>query len=138
MDFNTAVEQLRQLDPKPYLRRSAHSSGNSGYICPHCHSGTNGNHNTGAVKYYPQTRTASCHACRKKVDAIDLYQDERGITDFVEAVKALAAEQGMIIEDNTGSSWRRSAPEDFAPADPAEVEELEPAQATAETGTSLL
>lgn len=119
MDLNTAVEQLRQLDVKPYLRKATHG----GYICPHCGSGENGTHNTGAVKYYQQTGTASCHACRRKVDAIDLYQQETGL-EFVEAVKALAAERGMTI-DSTGSGWRNNstAAEDFA-----EVEERTPAR----------
>lgn len=103
MDLNTAIEQLRQLDVKAYLRKATHG----GYICPHCGSGENGTHNTGAVKYYQQTGTASCHACKRKVDAIDLYQHETGL-EFVEAVKALASEQGITI-DRTGSGWRNNS-----------------------------
>lgn len=49
MNFDEAVQQLRQLDVKPFLRKAQHG----GYICPHCGSGENGTHNTGAVKYYP-------------------------------------------------------------------------------------
>lgn len=88
MTLDELTGQVKKLDVKPYLQKAR----KSGYICPHCDSGT-GTNGTGAVKYYPDTGTASCHACGKKVDAIDLYMKQTG-SSFAEAVRQLAADAG--------------------------------------------
>ena len=126
MIIKGALDQLQQLDVLPYL----HKAKKGGYICPHCGSGENGNNNTGAVKYYPKTRTASCHICGKKVDAIDMRMKDKGC-DFMEAVKELAAENGITI-DESSKNYTSSKPAPAADNAPAKTSSLsvEPAQDT--------
>lgn len=107
MTFSEAIEKLRREDVSPHLERARVS----GFICPHCGSGV-GPHGTGAVHVYPETGTASCFACGKRVDVIDVYRFDTG-SSFSEAVKALADERGWQLEG--GGSWQRTAEQDFAP-----------------------
>ena len=85
--FDEVAGELRAEDVKPFLQRAK----NGGYICPHCKSGE-GVNGTGAVKYYPDTGTASCHACKKKVDAADMW----GLP-VPDAVHQYAAQKGYTI-----------------------------------------
>lgn len=56
----------------------------SGYICPNCGSGE-GEHGTGAVKYYEDENRWYCHRCGKGGDIIDLIMLDRNKT-FSEAL----------------------------------------------------
>lgn len=94
MTFDEIVKKMQSLDLMQFLQKAD----KGGFICPHCGSGQNGKHNTGGVKYYQSTGTASCHACGHKVDVIDLYQQQRGLSSFTDAVKAYAAENGITID----------------------------------------
>jgi len=81
------------------------------YCCPQpdCGSG-HGSNGTGAVKYYPDTNTWYCHACKRGGDVIDLYQLETG-ADYNTALSLLAQEIGITID-----AYRPTAAADFAPA----------------------
>lgn len=91
MTLKEAIETIRQVDVKPYLL----PGNKSGYLCPHCGSGTHVN-GTGAVQYYPATGTASCFSCKKRVDAIDMYKLSHNV-DFKQAIESLAEENGIQL-----------------------------------------
>lgn len=69
------------------------------YECPFCGSGT-GPNGTGAAKYYQETNTVSCFACKSRGeskytwDAIDLHMQATG-HDYNAALSELAAEIGL-------------------------------------------
>lgn len=69
-----------------------------GYCCPICGSGTHGSGSTGAVKYYPETNTWTCHACDGGHDVIDAYMYRNGC-DYSTAITSLMASVGLT-EDN--------------------------------------
>lgn len=75
-----------------------------GYICPHCGSGTHKNM-TGAVKYYPRTNTAACHACppdsekkARRFDVMALIQYKYDC-DYNEALKVGAGLLNINYDD---------------------------------------
>lgn len=104
MDRETARQEIRsQIRCAEYLTKSKSGL----YNCPFCGSGT-GVHGTGAVKYYSNTNTWYCHACRKGGDVIDLHQNQTG-EDFNAALSSLARKIGITID-----SYRPTAAEDFA------------------------
>ena len=60
MERETARQEIRsRIKCTDYLTKSKSGL----YCCPHCGSGT-GTNGTGAVKYYPDTNTYFCHACK--------------------------------------------------------------------------
>lgn len=73
-----------------------------GYICPYCKSGTGNNHSerqaTGAVKYYPDTNTWTCHRCNRSGDVLDLYQEKYN-TDYKTALITLAERIGLHVDE---------------------------------------
>ena len=81
----TRDEIKRRVSCRDYLTKAP----GAGYICPKCHSGE-GEHRTGALKYYPETNTAYCHACGTKYDVIDLIMLTQGV-DYSEALNIGAA-----------------------------------------------
>lgn len=95
MDRDRAKAEIRtRIDCRGYLQESK----NGLYCCPFCHSGT-GPNATGAVKYYADTNTAYCHACKKTMDVIDLYRENTG-ADFNTALSELADLAGIRIEND--------------------------------------
>lgn len=76
--------------------RFLHKSKYGNYVCPFCHSG-DGPNQTGALKWYKETNTFTCHACNTSGDVITLYRQEYGLT-FPDALKALAQEAGITEE----------------------------------------
>lgn len=106
MERETARQEIRsRIKCTDYLTKSKSGL----YCCPHCGSGT-GTNGTGAVKYYPDTNTYFCHACKTSGDVIDLYQLETG-ADYNTALSLLAQEIGIDIDP-----YRPTAAEDFATA----------------------
>lgn len=92
-------EIRRRVPMTDYLTKSKSGL----YVCPFCGSGT-GRHGTGALKYYPDTNTASCFAgCAtssgkaKSYDVIDVYMNATG-TDFNTALQQLAAQLNLESE----------------------------------------
>lgn len=99
MDRETAKQQIKHDVPcTNYLEKSKSYSAHNqtGYCCPSCGSG-HGQNGTGAVKYYPETNTWTCHACGAGHDVIDAYQLQTGC-DYNAALSYLAAEIGITIE----------------------------------------
>ena len=93
MNREQAKEKIKKDVPcTDYLEKS---KGNM-YCCPYCGSG-HGQSGTGAVKYYPETNSWTCHACNKSGDVIDLYAAQRGC-DFNTALSDLSAELGIAID----------------------------------------
>ena len=85
MDRETARQTIRtKIKCTDYLTKSKSGL----YCCPYCGSGT-GPNATGAVKYYPETNTYYCHACKRSGDVIDLYQLDTG-TDYNTALSLMA------------------------------------------------
>ena len=93
MDRETARQEIRtRISCKDYLTKSKSGL----YDCPFCGSGS-GPHGTGAVKWYEDTNTWCCHACKRRGDVIDLYQMKTG-EGYNEALSSLAQELGISIE----------------------------------------
>ena len=93
MDRETARQTIRtKIKCTDYLTKSKSGL----YCCPYCGSGT-GTNATGAVKYYPETNTYYCHACKRSGDVIDLYQLDTG-TDYNTALSLMAQEIGIDLE----------------------------------------
>ena len=74
------------------------------YCCPMCGSG-HGKNKTGAVKYYAETNTCYCNACKKSYDSIDLYMNSTSTT-YNAALDELGAQIGIAIERPAGSKGR--------------------------------
>lgn len=115
MDRESARQEIRsRIKCTDYLQKSKSGL----YCCPQCGSGTGAN-STGAVKYYPETNTWYCHACRRGGDVIDLYQLDTG-TDYNAALSLMAQEIGIEIDQyhpapapkNDRTAGRRSADND--------------------------
>lgn len=105
MNREQAREYIKQNIPcTDYLERSK----NNMYCCPYpdCNSG-HGANGTGAVKYYPNTNTWTCHACGRGHDVIDAYMQANGC-DHNTALSYLAARAGIEIDS------RPTAAQDFA------------------------
>lgn len=113
MDRETARQEIRsRIKCTDYLMKSKSGL----YCCLYCGSGS-GQHGTGAVKYYPETNTWYCHACKKGGDVIDLFREHTG-ADYNTALSLLADQCGITIDP-----YRPPAAADFAPApqkDPVE------------------
>lgn len=72
------------------------------YVCPYCGSGS-GPHKTGGLKVYPETNTFYCHVCQKSGDAIDLFQQQKGV-DFNEALSLMADQLGIQIDGRSAGN----------------------------------
>ena len=108
MDRESTRQEIRRLIPcTKYLEKSK----NGLYCCPFCGSG-HGDHATGAVKYYEDTNTWYCHACRKGGDVIDLYMEITG-KDYNTAISELADQLHITIEHS--ETPRNAATSDFKP-----------------------
>lgn len=108
MDRETARQEIRsRIKCTDYLQKSKSGL----YCCPYpdCRSG-HGSNGTGAVKYYHETNTFFCHACKRGGDIIDLFRAETGM-DYNETLSLLADDIGVTIDP-----YRPTAAEDFAPA----------------------
>lgn len=81
----------------------------SGWTCPYCKSGQKAN-GTGAVKYYPETNTCTCHSCGKSFDVLDIIQEEYAC-DYNRALE-IGADQLNISFDGTPNDDSFTA-EDF-------------------------
>ena len=105
MNREQAREYIKANIPcTDYLEKSK----NNMYCCPYpdCNSG-HGANGTGAVKYYPNTNTWTCHACGRGHDVIDAYMQANGC-DHNTALSYLAARAGIQIDART------TAGQDFA------------------------
>lgn len=87
------------------------------FCCPFCGSGR-GQHKTGALKYYENTKFWRCHACGAHGDVIELYQKVKDC-DFKTALHDLSEQLGTAVElpdtkptrgRSLASSQVRSAP----------------------------
>lgn len=93
-----AIQEVRnRISCTEYLEKSKGGL----YCCPYCGSGT-GPHGTGAVKYYADTNTWACHACKESGDVIDLHRKATG-TDFSTALTELCGKIGIALEDGNTS-----------------------------------
>lgn len=103
-----------QINCENYLQKAP--KGN--YICPFCGSGT-GEHRTGALSFYRQTNTFTCHACGKSGDVIDLYMQTHE-ADYNTALRELSAEIGVDIggSDETTTATSTPEPSKIAPNSP--------------------
>ena len=116
MNWRTAAEAIKaSVDCRKYLTKSQSGL----YNCPFCGSGTNGNNNTGALKYYETTNTWACFACKANGagkftgDVIDLYIKETG-KDWHNSVIDLARQAGILEPIEFDLPGKRStAAEDF-------------------------
>lgn len=102
MNREQAREYIKQNIPcTDFLERSK----NNMFCCPYpdCNSG-HGANGTGAVKYYPNTNTWTCHACGRGHDVIDAFM-QLNACDHNTALSSLAARAGITI-DNTPTATR--------------------------------
>lgn len=96
--LNQAQDRIkREVSCLKYLQKAKHG----GYVCPVCGSGTHGD-GTGGVKYYKDSNTWACHACRTNHvktggDVIRLYQDTYGV-NYTEALKQTGKEIGLDMD----------------------------------------
>lgn len=77
------------------------------FCCPFCGSGR-GQHRTGALRYYEDSKFFYCHACGAHGDVIELYQKVKGC-DFKTALHDLSEQLGTAVElPDTKSTRGRS------------------------------
>lgn len=99
---NLAQKIRRDVKCTDYLTKAR----KTGYICEFCKSGTK-NEGTGAVMYYKDTNTCTCHACKKSFDVLDLIQEKNGC-DYNRALEIGAGILGIDMpkygEDNARSA----------------------------------
>ena len=100
MELNEIIRN--SVDCRTFLERS-HSSM---YICPFCGSGQ---HKTGALKYYENTKFWRCHACGAHGDVIELYQKVKGC-DFKTALRDLTAQLGTAVKPHSTKPARKCPP----------------------------
>ena len=110
MDFNSAAQEIKSRWHDLY---PADSNGRGkGIICPICGSGSGANGTgiscmKGSSNYFLKCWNGGCDFNRGG-SVIDLYMMEHGI-EYPAAVRALADELGLVIENSTAAA-------DFAPA----------------------
>ena len=99
MERESAIREIRRrVKCTDYLTKSKSGL----YCCPFCGSG-DGPKETGGLKYYPDTNTWTCFACKGKGepkysgDVFDLYLQATGV-DFNTALTLLAQEAGIVID----------------------------------------
>ena len=95
MNREEAKQEIRKnLDCRDYLEKS---KGANMYVCPFCGSGHNGNRNDGALKYYAETNTWTCHKCKKSGDVLDLIQKKYAV-GYSDALQIGADQLGISID----------------------------------------
>lgn len=103
-----SIELVKEkIDCRTFLEKSA---GVGMFCCPLCGSGR-GQHRTGALRYYADSKLFYCHACGAHGDVIELYQKVKGC-DFKTALRDLAAQLGTAVElpDTKPARGRSPAP----------------------------
>lgn len=103
MEREQAKEIIKQkvrctdyLTAAPNHRRKSNGD-ETGLCCPRCESGTHGTGSTGAVKYYAETNSWTCHACEAGHDVFDAYMLQTG-ANYNDALLSLAAAAGIEID----------------------------------------
>lgn len=140
MNREQAKEKIKDgISCSDYLQPAPNHSGNKGYICPYCGSGSHGRSSTGALTYYPSTNTWYCFSCSRGGDVIDLYRAQHGAS-YPEAVNALSEVIGITIDEIPTERRQTSPQSDFydrndgqtaGKGKPAEIEKKNPADFTA-------
>lgn len=100
------IDRIKEtIDCRKYLEKSQ----NGLYCCPVCDSGHNKNR-TGAVKYYENTNSWSCHACNAGGDVIALIMKQQDI-DFIQALEFAAMDADIYTAEykNIKSIAQRTA-----------------------------
>lgn len=103
-----SIELVKEkIDCRTFLEKSL---GVGMFCCPFCGSGR-GQHRTGALRYYADSKLFYCHACGAHGDVIELYQKVKGC-DFKTALRDLAAQLGTAVElpDTKPARGRSPAP----------------------------
>lgn len=105
-DRNQIRDRIKaEISCRDFLKPAPNHRGNTGYVCPACHSGTHrGNKSTGAAEYYPDTNTWYCHHCRTGGDVIDLFMLEAQ-RDYNEALEILAEEIGEKLPASASKAY---------------------------------
>lgn len=107
MQRQTAIDEIKR---RVLCTEFLEPSKNGMYCCPcpDCDSG-HGHNATGAVKYYQDTNSYFCHACRRGGDVIELYRLINGL-DFNAALSQLAERARIDVDP-----YRPGAAADFSP-----------------------
>ena len=98
----TISETIEAIKTEIPIREVLEPGRVSGYVCPHCGSGTH-EHGTGAVKIYDGTNTGGCYACpepgqkSRKVSVVDCLMYKHNV-DFMRAVEIGAEMLGITIK----------------------------------------
>lgn len=101
-----STELIRnQVDCRTFLEKSA---GAGMFCCPFCGSGR-GQHRTGALRYYTDSKFFYCHACGAHGDVIELYQKVKGC-DFKTALHDLSEQLGTSVEPHSTKPARKCPP----------------------------
>lgn len=104
MTLQEAIPYIREnLSCLEYLDKSKGGL----FSCRKCGSGTHGATSTGAVKYYPDSNTWFCHACKASGDALDLIQLKEDV-DFMGAVRIAADRLGITIANTSAQKATRT------------------------------
>lgn len=121
MILEQAKETVKtQLSCTRYLQKSK----NNMFCCPICGSGTKGANSTGAVKYYKDTNTWSCHSCKASGDVLDLIQLDTGAADFMTALSIGASELGITIDSSSEAKGNQNHTKSVPKTDPKKEQPL--------------
>lgn len=91
-----------------------------GYICPLCQNGTGSDGDGLVVNPHGDGTQLKCFKCDFSGDIIDLYEKSHNDCGFIEALDALCAHFGIVIDDNS-PQIAATRGEDPQPADAPEI-----------------
>ena len=129
-EFNSRPELVLSLLEK--------SKGANQYKCPYCNSGT-GENGTGALNYYPDTKSFYCFACvtKKPGEGFALKQDVLGAYRLIKKCSETEAflQVGIVIDKYNTQKATRSPQSDFSEGERVNTP---PATKTAKTAAQEL
>ena len=111
-------EARQEINQRPELVLSLLEKSKSGkqYICPYCGSGT-GRNGTGALTYYPDTKSFYCFACvtNNPGEGFALKQDVLGAYRLINNCSETEAfsQVGIVIDNNSTQNAHRNTQRSF-------------------------
>lgn len=106
---NEVIDRIH-ADPKPILSLLETAKDGKSYVCPFCGHGKGGD----GLSINPHSNNPHCFgSCAKDYDAIDIYKQIKGISDFNTALAEVATIYGLQIEQSKSADPATLTPDEI-------------------------